>query len=298
MSAKKSTILTFKILLLFLFPIVILSCQKNSQKDRMTQETKIVFLHHSTGMTIWNGNTISLRYKMGQVIRKLNRKPNTQSKLPRLFRAYNKKHNTAYAITEIAFPKNEPYGWKNYPYDYHNIWVKHAGEKPYMEEPTLEMLTSEYQVIIFKHCFPVSNIQPDEDSSSVDSEYKSLGNYKLQYLALRDKMLEFPETKFIVWTGAVNVKNNMTEDEAKRTRDFFTWVRNEWDRPDDNIHLWDLYALQTEGELYFKPEYAVSEEDSHPNNKFSGNASDLLFSRIIDVIMNDGNNTKITGEIK
>ena len=35
------------------------------------------------------------------------------------------------------------------------------------------------------------------------------------------------------------------------------------DQPDDNIYIWDLYSLQTEGGLYFKDEYAVSEKDSH-----------------------------------
>ena len=49
-----------------------------------------------------------------------------------------------YFIEEKIFPKAEPYGWNNYPYDYYNIWVKNAGEQPFMEEPTLEILTKEY----------------------------------------------------------------------------------------------------------------------------------------------------------
>ena len=38
----------------------------------------------------------------------------------------------------MAFPKASPYGWHNYPYDYYDIWVKHAGNEPYMEEPSME----------------------------------------------------------------------------------------------------------------------------------------------------------------
>ena len=34
----------------------------------------------------------------------------------------------------MSFPKPNPYGWNNYPYDYYNIWVKNAGEELYMEE--------------------------------------------------------------------------------------------------------------------------------------------------------------------
>ncbi len=125
---------------------------------------------------------------------------------------YNKENNKNYLIKEIAFPKAAPYGWHNYPYDYYNIWVKHAGNEPYMEEPTLEILTRQYQVISFKHCFPVSNIQPDKDSADINSDYKSLANYKLQYAALRDKLHEFPDTKFIVWTGAALAKGAVSEE--------------------------------------------------------------------------------------
>lgn len=35
----------------------------------------------------------------------------------------------------------------------------------FMEEHTLEMLTREYQVIIFKHCFPVNKIAEDQASA-------------------------------------------------------------------------------------------------------------------------------------
>ena len=71
---------------------------------------------------------------------------------------------------------------------------------------------------------------------------------------------------------------------------------DEWDLPGDNIHLWDLYSLETEGGLYFKDEYASSASDSHPNGEFAGRAVQLFFNRIIDVIENDGSRTKVTGE--
>jgi hypothetical protein len=209
---------------------------------------------------------------------------------------YNKINNKHYTIQEMAFPKESPYGWQNYPYDYYNIWVKNAGPEPFMEEPTLEILTKKYQVIIFKHCFPVSGIQPDKEVADINSDYKSLANYKLQYNAIRDKLHEFPDTKFILFTGAALVKGSGTEEEALRTKEFFTWVINEWDLPDDNIYIWDLYSLETEGGLYLKDEYATSPRDSHPNDKLASKAAELIFNRIIDVIDNDGKNTKLTGE--
>jgi hypothetical protein len=258
--------------------MLLTNCNQNQEKSDM----KILYLHHSTGGVIWEG--ASSLFKNGS--------------LPELFRKYNKANQKDYIIEERAFPKSSPYGWKNYPFDYYNIWVKNAGEKPFMEEPTLEILTKEFQVIIFKHCFPVSNIQAELDSADINSEVQTINNYKLQYNALRDKLHEFPEIKFILFTGAAQVRSNITEEEAKRASEFFSWVKEDWDIFGDNIFLWDLYALQTEGDLYFKNEYAVSASDSHPNRKFASKVVRLLFNRIIDVIEQNGNNTHLSGEMK
>jgi len=258
----------FAILILLFLAI---SCGQESKSPYMN----IIFLHHSTGRVIWNGDDHSLK---------------------QLFKEYNKEFDTNYALREQSFPNKSPYGWKNYPFDYYNIWVKNAGEEPYMEEPTLEMLTKDYQVIIFKHCFPVSNIQADLVSPDINSDIKTLSNYKLQYSALRDKLHEFPDTKFIIWTGAAQVEAVISEDEAIRANEFFGWVTDQWDLPGDNIYIWDLYNLQTEGGLYFKDEYAVSLRDSHPNEEFAGKVVDLLFNRVIDVIDNNGNGTFLNGK--
>jgi len=257
----------FTILILLFLAI---SCRQESKSPYMN----IIFLHHSTGGVIWDGDDHSLN---------------------QLFKDYNRKYDTNYAIRQKKFPKSSPYGWKNYPYDYYNIWVTNAGDEPYKEEPTLEMLTKDYQVIMFKHCFPVSNIKVDLDSPDINSDIKTLSNFKLQYLALRDKLHEFPDTKFIIWTGAALVEKSTTEDNAIRAKEFFEWVMNEWDLAGDNIHIWNLYSLQTEGGLYFKDEYAVSAKDSHPNEEFAGKAVQFLFNRIIDVIEKDGNGTKLNG---
>ena len=115
---------------------------------------------------------------------------------------------------------------------------------------------------------------------------------------MRDKLHEFPDVKFILFTGAAQVRSSISEEAAKRAKEFFGWVTDEWDLPDDNIHLWDLYRLQTEGGLYFQDEYAVSQNDSHPNENFAGRVVKLLFNRIIDIIEDNGNGTKLTGEEK
>lgn len=279
--------------------VFIMTTLNSCRKDATSSDIKIVFLHHSTGEILWNGAPPSLlKRALGKISERLADFVCKKAELPAMIEKYNKENSKQYLIQEIEFPKSAPYGWNNFPFDYYNIWVANGGDEPYMDEPTLEMLTKEYQVIIFKHCFPVSNIQPDLDSADISSPHKSIANYKLQYSALRDKMHSFPDTKFIVFTGAVQVKSNITEEEAARAKDFFSWVINEWDIPGDNIFIWDFYNISTEGGLYLKDEFAASQVDSHPNKTYSSRAARLLFNRIIDVIENDDNTTTLKGEPK
>lgn len=267
-----------KILIIFIGILLFPGC---NQKDA-NPEMRILYLHHSTGRVIWNGGNSS----------------GTKKSLPKLFKEYNKEVGKSYSIEAKEFPKAEPYGWKNYPFDYYNIWVKNAGDRFYLEEPTLEILTRKYGVIIFKHCFPVGSIQPDNEQPDIESETKTIANYKLQYIALRDKLHEFPDTKFILFVGPALTQGSTSEAEALRTREFFSWVRDEWDQSDDNIYLWDLYEIETDGGLYMQPKYAVSPLDPHPNKILAGQAVQLLFNRILDVIENNGNHTSLTGTVK
>ena len=245
----------------------------------------ILFLHHSTGHVVWKGQS----NRIGKLFGK-------KEAVPGWFDDYNKANGTNFSILEQNFPKAQPYGWNNYPYDYYNIWVLNANNASYKEEPTLEMLTGENDVIIFKHCFPVGNIMEDTGEPDAGSSEKRIENYKAQYEALKEKLHSFPETKFILWTAAANEKSNASEAEAARTRAFVDWVINQWDTPDDNIYLWDFYALETESGLFLKDEYAAKQGDSHPSAKFGQRVSSLFGARIVDVINNNGEGTNLKGE--
>ena len=235
-------------------------------------DARIIFLHHSTGEVIWEGG------------------------VPEWFDEYNADNGTDYQITAQDFPKDSPYGWENYPYDYWNIWVNHAGSSPYKSEPTLEILTSDYDVIVFKHCFPVSDIEQDYGSGDIKKKKKTLTNYKLQYNALKEKMHEFPETEFVVWTGAAQVAGATEPDYAWRAREFFTWVKSDWDEARDNIYIWDFYELETEGGLYLTDANAADPYDSHPAPSFGKKVAPLFGQRLVNVIEGRGDNTSLTGE--
>lgn len=232
---------------------------------------KILFLHQSTGRLIWESGVVEW------------------------FDEYNRRNGTNYTIVEQVFPKPFPYDGGNYPYDYWKIWVENADEKPYKREPTLEMISKRFDMVILKHCFPVSNISEGKERGSLGDPTKTLGNYKIHYNALKEKMLEFPDTKFLVWTGAAQVKDATTEEKAKRAAEFSRWVKEEWDERGDNIFIWDFRELETDGGLYMKDEFAISSRDSHPNESFSKSIYPLFSQRIVDVIEGKGDDLPLTG---
>ena len=266
------------------------ACNSIDDSQKLNRK-RILFLHHSTGRIIWEGGKPSLFEK---VKRKLTGKKGMQE----WFDRFNKESRKNYSITDLVFPKQEPYGWKNYPYDYYNIWVKNGGDSLYKEEPTLEILTKNYDVIIFKHCFPGSNIVDNFDNSDIDSQVKTLGNYKLQYNALKAKLHQYTNTIFIVWTGAALTEKSTTPENAERAKQFNHWVVNDWDEPNDNIYVWDFNSLETEGTLFLKDKYAEAPDNSHPNSEFAKKVMPLFCNRIVDIIENGGAKTMLTGELK
>jgi hypothetical protein len=276
--------------LFFLSLLLLAGCNEPAIDQPAEGAYKIIFLHHSTGDIIWKGQPKGFE--------KLTNLFSQKATVPKWFMEHNEKTGSNYYITEQAFPKGDPYSWDNYPYDYYNIWVKNAGMTPYMEEPTLEMLSKQYNLIVFKHCFPVGYIEEDTGNPDIDSKEKRLENYKLQYMALKEKMLQFPDNKFLVWTGAANVKDKTTPEYAQRTRDFVSWVKTEWDSVGDNIFLWDFYELETEGGIYLTENNARDKHDSHPAKSFGEKVAPLFCQRIVDVIETNGMKTTLTGELK
>ena len=253
---------------------------------------RIVLLHHSTGEVIWKAG------------------------LPQFFQAWNAAHGTRYEITELDYPSAsgghtwlrghlpfrvfrrlvpKHYPWDNQPYDYWNLWVAHSGADRDRAELNLDDLARTYDVIIFKHCFPVSGIQAESGAPSVSSRQPTLANYQLQYQALKDRMHQFPGTHFIVWTPTALTQAATTPAEAERAGGFSTWVKGTWDQEGDNIFVWDFRDLETEGGLYLKPEYASAPDDPHPTPAFGARVAPLLGRRIVDVIEGRGDTGSLTG---
>ncbi len=233
-------------------------------------QVRILFLHHSTGGNVWNGG------------------------LEAWFQGYNQAHGTDYRIRERAYP-DSPYPWANYPYDYWNLWVHHTGDDLAQGQDTLERLVAGADLVVFKHCFPVSDVVADSGRPDPASAVQSQENYRAQYAALKAKLRQFPSKTFVVWTGAALVQAATTAPKAQRARDFFAWVKSTWDEPGDNIFLWDFHELQTEGALYFKDGYAAGGGDSHPNPAFCTRVAPFLGRRLVNVIEGRGDSSRIDG---
>jgi hypothetical protein len=236
---------------------------------------RIAYLHHSTGENVWKGG------------------------VPEFIAAWNAAHGTDYRIAELTYPETSGgYPWENYPYDYWNLWVNHTGTSQDRGERNLDQLAADFDVIVLKHCFPVSDIGPDSDSDppSVSSSDRTVANYTLQYRALKDRLHEFGRTRFIVWTGAAETEQTTNPESAKRAQSFFAWVRDSWDEPGDNIFVWDFRTLETGGGLYIEPDNASAADDPHPNEAFSRSVAPLIGQRIVDVIEGRGDTGSVGGQ--
>lgn len=240
---------------------------------------RIAYLHHSTGGNIWSGG------------------------IPDYINAYNASQNKNYRITSITYPATtNGYPWANYPYDYWNLWINHTGASQDRGELNLDQLAASYDVIVFKHCFPVSDILSEASDESAPSPVQTVHNYQLLYNALKTRMLAFPTKKFIVWTGAALIEAATTAEKATRAKTFFDWVKSDWDTPGDNIFLWDFFALETGNAAsgYMNSSYSTANTnnpyDSHPNSNFSSAVAPFMPQRIIDVIEGRGDSGSITGQ--
>jgi hypothetical protein len=242
--------------LLALAALALISPSPVRAATALPDDARVVFLHHSTGGVIWGGG------------------------VPEWIAAYDDAHGTAYAIDQLAYP-DSPYPWDNYPYDYWNLWVAHAGTT-WQSQPSLETLTATYDVVVFKHCFPVSGIGPDSGTPDASSPEKTLENYQAQYAALKTRLHAFPQHRFIVWTGAALRAEDTSPEQAARAHAFADWVRTEWDERGDNIFVWDFFTLETDGGNVLTPAHASG--DSHPNDTFAAEVAPLFAQRVVDVI--------------
>lgn len=178
-------------------------------------EEKIILLRHSTGQMIYDGGVESF------------------------VADYNSAHGTSF---QVSASKKYPSGG-NYPYDWWNIIVN--GSQNFKTD-----YVNKYDVISWKSCYPGADVLNESGTPNIASRRKTIGNYKLQFRAIRNKMDQYPNKVFLVWTLTPRPSFKTTPEKARRAREFVDWIRDEWLQEDGkehpNIFIFDMFGLSTD----------------------------------------------------
>ncbi len=221
---------------------------------------RIIFLHHSTGGNVYN-------YPAKGV--------------PTWFNEYNAGHGTNFQISDRWYPSDN-----NMPVDYYQEWI---------EGNDLDSLTATYDVIIWKHCYPASDVYENTGSPDPSSSYQSIENYKAIYRLLRTKMDSYPNNIFIIWTIPPRHRlygpgNGDTLGNAMRAREFTYWVKDTFlteDGEHPNIYIFDFRGIVADSNnLFLKYEYERSHTgtDSHPNDSANNVAGPQFAQFIVNAV--------------
>ncbi|MEA3339042.1 MAG: carbohydrate binding domain-containing protein, partial [Chloroflexota bacterium] len=134
----------------------------------------------------------------------------------------------------------------------------------------------QYDVIAFKSCYPVSNIWGDEH----------LAEYKGYYLAIRDRIDQYPDKLFIIVTQPPQVPAESDPQEGARARAFADWLSSdEFLAGHPNLFTFDFFGHLAGADNFLRPEYRVDEHDAHPNEQ-ANRAAGPLFVNFVDQAIN------------
>jgi len=137
----------------------------------------------------------------------------------------------------------------------------------------------EYDVIGFKSCFPVSNIESEQQ----------LQGYRSYYLSIRDRMEQYPDKVFVIVTQPPEVPANSSPDAAARARSFTRWLQSdEYLGGHPNIFVFDFFGLLAGGDNFLRPEYRMDEYDAHPNGLANRTIGPLLVDFLDQTIRSYG----------
>lgn len=130
----------------------------------------------------------------------------------------------------------------------------------------------QYDVIMFKSCFPTSNIVDEAQ----------LANYKAWYTAIRARIDQYPQKLFIALTPPPQVPNNTNPQEAARAHAFAQWLAlDEFLAGHANLVVFDFFSLLADDAHNLKTVYRIDANDAHPNQRANQEISPI-FADFID----------------
>ncbi|MBK8139497.1 MAG: hypothetical protein IPK52_27420 [Chloroflexi bacterium] len=197
----------------------------------------IIFMHHSTGLgIIQQGNVREGFANLGYVF---------------WDHGYNEEGLTDPAGNSLGINWDVP-GDNTDPDGWYEIF-----QQPYTDPPsnTLSHML-QYDVIIFKSCFPTSDITDDDMFAA----------YQRYYRSIREVMDQYPDKLFVAWTTPPLVPNSTTPENAARARKWAEYLTSdEYLEGHPNVFVFDIFNLLADDDGFLRAEYRVDEWDSHPN---------------------------------
>ena len=251
---------------IFLLIIILIGINSNT----FTQSFRSgVFLHHSTGGTIWGPN-------------------GSNTSIPQEMTAYNTANgyidSNAVSMSEVYFPGS---GIGNEWFEWH--WIFDGLDPNNDIYPYL----ANNKIVVIKSCFPSSNItgygSPD-DTSGAGVAYKTIYNYKWHWRSILRIMEQHPENFFVIWTNAPLVQEATNSSEALLAHQFTTWAKDTLAAGLDatygafppNVYVFDFFHKLTTANHYMNPMYQIQSGDSHPNAA----ATELVAPQFVNEIFN------------
>ena len=136
-------------------------------------------------------------------------------------------------------------------------------------------------VVMFKSCFPNSGIVAEgEAPGNPTAPERTMANYKATWEQLQSQMAGYPNKLFVYLTAPPQVPEVSSPDQARRAREFNTWLMTEYlpaykkSTGLDNLVIFDLFGVLADDQGFLKAAYRIPKDgDCHPNVKGSQAAS-------------------------
>jgi hypothetical protein len=222
-----------------------------------TAPTRILFMHHSTGANL---------IREGGV-----RESFSALGYPFWDHGYNEEGlvdqagNSTGANFEVPDDNTNPDGWAA-------VFAQTVTTPP---STTWSQLL-QYDVILFKSCFPASNITDDE----------MFANYTQYYLSIRAVIDAHPDKLFVAFTPPPLVPNETEPANAERARQWAAYLASpEFVGSRENLVVFDFFTLLADANGTLRPEYRGDEWDSHPNQRANEAVGPLLVDFVQQAIV-------------
>ncbi len=152
----------------------------------------------------------------------------------------------------------------------------------------------ENEIILFKSCFPNSNLEGNPDDPPAPADGLTVGNAKYVYNEILKYFASHPEKLFVVITAPPLLPANTSLEAAANARAFNNWLVDDWlhenSYPYANVAVFDFYNVLTGKDHHHRfldgqiehvfsagrntAYYPSASDDDHPSSRGNRKATD------------------------